>query len=195
MPTRSCTASRDAVRRGGRRATRTRTRGTSGPVAARPASRSSPVARCRGERQRERWPVPDRTWRTGDRHRTEVVRIRADRWAPGFLDLLQQPPAAKRYDAGRMNEVRRQHVAREAGLVDDQHSMPLTSKEHRRRRPCAPGPYHDRVVHGDLLAVAFAALPTAIHPQPAAPSQELTGLSKRCKARHDPSSSPSGDLR
>ena len=82
----------------------------------------------------------------GDRERSEVERIRVDRRTSRRQNTVEQAPALQRRHARRVDEVRRDRVAREGRLVDDEHLVAPPGQEHRRRRPGAARAHDDRVV-------------------------------------------------
>ena len=68
----------------------------------------------------------------GDGERSQVERVRVDRRAPGCHEPVEQAPSLQRRHSGRMDEVRRDRVARERRPVDDQHAVALAAPEASR---------------------------------------------------------------
>ena len=90
---------------------------------------------------------------SGDRERAEVECIRVHGRATGCQNAFEQSPVLERRDAGWMDQMRRDGVAREGRPVDQQHPVALAGKQHRRRRSGAPRADDDRV---EWLAHGFS---------------------------------------
>jgi len=66
-----------------------------------------------------------------------VEGVGVDGRASGGNEAIQQSPPLQRGNARRVDQVRRDRVARKRGLVDDEDLMALPGKQHRRRTPGA----------------------------------------------------------
>jgi hypothetical protein len=102
-----------------------------------------------------------RAGRPRDRERPEVERVAGDGRTAGRGEWFPQSPSFERGHARGMDEVGGQGVARERGLVDQEHAVTVAGQEHGGRGAGAPGADHDDVVRVGHLSPICAAVAVA----------------------------------